>query len=253
MRPLASTRASSASRRASHSPSACSPRSATVAAHPGVQVRVHEHLYADLVTMRFWRVTPTLPWASTRSSGTARYSTSATRRWSSSSRTAILSSLGATGAPPSATCETVAGSCLGHRRILAVRGRLCAEGGFAPEAAIRTPRGWDARGSAASASAQLSCPSTPRRTRCWGGARARAAGQAPDRSFAAWSNEELARAFSDCARRHGPLVPEHLRSLSAPTESAPQAWDRREGAGEASRLASASSWSHRPARDRRAG
>ncbi len=214
------------------------------AEHPGVQVRVHEHPHADLVTTQVlagdadvalgihpeqWNG-PVFDLGDEEMVVIVAHGDPLVAR--GNGRTAIRDLRDRRWVLPAVTD--------GFSEYVE---RLCAEEGFAPEAAIRTSGVGTLVALAASGLGPTLVPVNAVPDPPPGAVLAL---EPPVRRriavFAAWSNEELARAFSDCARRHGPLVPEHLRSLFAPTESAPQARDRREGAGEASRVASVSSW-----------
>jgi DNA-binding transcriptional LysR family regulator len=96
--------------------------------------------------------------------------------------------------------------------------RLCAEEGFTPEAAIRSSGVGTLVALAASGLGPTLVPVNAVPDPPPGAVLVLAP---PIRRriavFAASSNEDLARAFADCAHRHGRLMPDHLKSLFAPT------------------------------------
>ena len=189
------------------------------AVHPGVQVRVHEHSHADLVTAQVLAGEADVALGMYPEQWTARSSTSATRR---------LVVIVAHGDP-------LARSGDGHTTIRDLRNRrwvlpavtdgfseyverLCAEEGFSPEAAIRSSGVGTLVALAASGLGPTLVPVNAVPDPPPGAVLALTP---PIRRriavFAASANEGLARAFADCARRHGRPMPEHLTSPFAPT------------------------------------
>ena len=188
------------------------------AVHPGVQVRVHEHSHADLVTAQVL-------------AGEADVALGVhPEQWNGpvfdlgDEEMVVIVAHG----------DPLVRSGDGHTTIRDLRNRrwvlpavtdgfseyverLCAEEGFSPEAAIRSSGVGTLVALAASGLGPTLVPVNAVPDPPPGAVLALAP---PIRRriavFAASANEGLARAFADCAQRYGRLMPEHLTSLFAP-------------------------------------
>lgn len=187
------------------------------AAHPGVQVRVHEHSHADLVTAQVL-------------AGEADVALGVhPEEWNGpvfdlgDEEMVVIVAHG----------DPLVRSGNGHTTIHDLRNRrwvlpavtdgfseyverLCAEEGFSPEAAIRSSGVGTLVALAASGLGPTLVPVNAVPDPPPGAVLALTP---PIRRriavFAASANEDLARAFADCAQRYGQLLPEHLKSLFA--------------------------------------
>jgi DNA-binding transcriptional LysR family regulator len=188
------------------------------AAHPGIEVRVHEHAHADLVTAQVL-------------AGEADVALGVRpERW-----TGPVFDLGdeemvvivAHGDPlvTNARGRTAIRDLRDRRWVLpAVTDgfseyveRLCAEEGFSPDVAIRSSGVATLVALAASGLGPTLVPANAVPDPLPGAVLAL---DPPIRRriavFAASANEGLARAFAECAQRYGRLMPDHLKSLFAP-------------------------------------
>jgi DNA-binding transcriptional LysR family regulator len=189
------------------------------AEHPGVQVRVHEHSHADLVTAQVlageadvalgvhpeqWNG-PIFDLGDEEMVVIVAHGDPLVR--SRNGRTAIRELRNRRWVLPAVTD--------GFSEYVE---RLCAEEGFTPEAAIRSSGVGTLVALAASGLGPTLVPVNAVPDPPPGAVLVLAP---PIRRriavFAASSNEDLARAFADCAHRHGRLMPDHLESLFAPT------------------------------------
>jgi DNA-binding transcriptional LysR family regulator len=189
------------------------------AEHPGVQVRVHEHSHADLVTAQVlageadvalgvhpeqWNG-PIFDLGDEEMVVIVAHGDPLVR--SRNGRTAIRELRNRRWVLPAVTD--------GFSEYVE---RLCAEEGFTPEAAIRSSGVGTLVALAASGLGPTLVPVNAVPDPPPGAVLVLApAIRRRIAVFAASSNEDLARAFADCAHRHGRLMPDHLKSLFAPT------------------------------------